>query len=343
MNHFPDFSSQNYQVIRELGRNREGGRISFLAEGLADRQQVVIKQFRFVQENASWEGFKVYEREISILQALNHPRIPRYLDSFENADGFCMVQEYKNAPTLATQKSFQPEAIQSIAISVLEILADLQQRIPPIFHRDIKPENILVDKNNQAYLIDFGLARVHSQEVALSSVMAGTPGFTPPEELFNRPLTTASDLYSLGATLIALITNTSAVEISRLIDENYQFKFSHLVKGINPDFVKWLQKMVAPNGKDRFTNAAVALQELKTISITGKAKLQPQNHPQKYLAAAGAFVLSIGAVVFYNFTSATYTPTTIQASSLSPEEQWFNQIKPSCNSVEVVTAMHITT
>jgi serine/threonine protein kinase len=172
-----------------------------------------------------------------------------------------MVQEYKNAPTLATRKSFEPEEIQKIAISVLEILVDLQQRIPPIFHRDIKPENILVDKNNQAYLIDFGLARVHSQEVALSSVMAGTPGFTPPEELFNRPLTTASDLYSLGATLIALITNTSAVEISRLIDENYQFKFSHLIKGINPDFVNWLQKMVAPNAKDRFTNATFALQE----------------------------------------------------------------------------------
>jgi serine/threonine protein kinase len=341
MNHFPDFSSQNYQVIRELGQNREGGRISFLAENLTDKQQVVIKQFRFVQENASWEGFKVYEREISILQGLNHPRIPRYLDSFENADGFCMVQEYKNAPTLATQKSFQPEAIQTIAISVLEILVDLQQRIPPIFHRDIKPENILVDKNNQAYLIDFGLARVHSQEVALSSVMAGTPGFTPPEELFNRPLTTASDLYSLGATLIALITNTSAVEISRLIDENYQFKFSHLVKGINPDFVSWLQKMVAPNTKDRFTNAARALQELRTISIIGKARFQPENSFQKYLALAGVVAASISGFGIYSFMSATNSPT-VPISSLSAEEQWFNQIKPSCNSVEVVTAMSST-
>jgi hypothetical protein len=341
MNHFPDFPSQNYQVIRELGRNREGGRISFLAECLSNKQQVVIKQFRFVQENASWEGFKVYEREISILQALNHPRIPRYLDSFESADGFCMVQEYKNAPTLATRKSFEPEAIQQIATSVLEILADLQQRIPPIFHRDIKPENILVDKNHQAYLIDFGLARVHSQEVALSSVMAGTPGFTPPEELFNRPLTTASDLYSLGATLIALITNTSAVEISRLIDENYQFKFSHLVKGINPDFINWLQKMVAPNAKDRFTNAALALQELKTISITGKAKLQPQNSFQKYLAIAGVVAASMGAFSFYGFMTATNAPT-VPTSSLTAEEQWFNQIKPSCNAVEVVTAMMST-
>ena len=339
MNNYPNFSSQNYQVIRELGRNREGGRISYLAECLADQQQVVIKQFRFVQENASWQGFKAYEREILILQELNHPRIPRYLNSFETSDGFCMVQEYKNAPALASKKSFEPEAIKQITISILEILVDLQQRIPPIIHRDIKPENILVDKDNQAYLIDFGLARINGQDVALSSVVAGTPGFMPPEELFNRPLTTASDLYSLGATAIALLTNISAVNISNLIDENYQFKFRHLVTGINPDFINWLQKMVAPNLKDRYGNAAIALKELKTIAITGKAQLQPQNDGQKYLAIAGIIIAGMGAIAgVFAFKPTTNFPT-ITTSSLTTEQQWFNQIKPSCNSVEVVTAM----
>jgi serine/threonine protein kinase len=378
MSNYPDFSSQNYQVIRELGRNREGGRISYLAECLADKQRVVIKQFRFVQENASWQGFKAYEREIIILQELNHPRIPRYLDSFETSDGFCMVQEYKDAPVLAIKKSFEPEAIvipnrkhklistsfshpsfiphrfidfpkhteinwndyiKQILISILEILVDLQQRIPPIIHRDIKPENILVDKDNQAYLIDFGLARISGQNVALSSVVAGTPGFMPPEELFNRPLTTASDLYSLGAIAIALLTNTSTVNISNLIDENYQFKFRHLVTGLNPDFIHWLQKMVAPNLKDRYGNAAIALQELKTIDITGKARLKPQNDGQKYLAIISTIMAGIGAIaVVLSFQPATNSPT-ITGSSLTAEQQWFNQIKPSCNSVEVVTAM----
>jgi serine/threonine protein kinase len=110
MNHQPDFSSHNYQVVRELGRNREGGRVSYLAESLIDQQQVVIKQFRFAQENTNWQGFKAYEREIAILQELKHPRIPRYLNSFETNDGFCMVQEYKDAPDLhkATALSQKP-------------------------------------------------------------------------------------------------------------------------------------------------------------------------------------------------------------------------------------------
>ncbi len=103
--------------------------------------------------------------------------------------------ESKNAPSLATKKSFTSQEIQQITVSVLEVLAYLQHLVPTIIHRDIKPENILIDENNQAYLIDFGLARVNSQDLAMSSVVAGTPGFMPPEELFNRPLTKASDLY----------------------------------------------------------------------------------------------------------------------------------------------------
>ena len=358
MSNYPDFSHLNYHVVRELGRNREGGRISYLAYCSGSTQQVVIKQFRFLQEGASWQGFKAYEREIAILQELNHPRIPRYLDSFETEDGFCMVQEYKDAPSLAMRKSFQPEEIKQILISVLEILVEIQSRVPPIIHRDLKPENILVDDKNNAYLIDFGLARVKSQEVALSSVVAGTPGFIPPEELFNHSLTTASDLYSLGATTISLLTNTPSVKISDLIDESYQFNFGHLVTGINPDFLDWLQKMVAPSIKDRFANAASALQELESIDLNGKAKLKPQFPKRKILTILASSAALLGILIYPNFQAANkFSPsktfkhnkspsaTTPQPnqSTLSPEQQWFKSIKPSCNSLEIVTAMANTT
>ena len=352
MNTYPDFSRHNYQVVRELGRNREGGRISYLAECIDNQQQVVIKQFRFVQENASWQGFKTYEREIQILQAINHPRIPRYLDSFETDDGFCMVQEYRDAPSLATKKSFTSSEIKLITVSILEILVDLQDLIPPIIHRDIKPENILVDQNQQAYLIDFGLARVNSQDIAMSSVVAGTPGFMPPEELFNRPLSTASDLYSVGATAIALLTNTSSSNLSNLIDDNYQFQFSHLLTGINHDFVNWLSKMVAPNLKDRFANAQDALVELQAIDITGMTtlKLSEKQNKNSLVTACLAFMGTVLILisVFSNLKPATETSVVKQPDtnptkkSLTEEQQWFQSIKSRCNSVEVITAMRNT-
>lgn len=344
MIHYPDFSPHKYQIIRELGRNREGGRISYLAKSINSAQQVVIKQFRFVEEGASWQGFKAYEREISILQELNHPRIPRYLDSFETQDGFCMVQEYKHAPSLANKNSFAPEEIKQIIISVLEILVAIQSRIPPIIHRDIKPENILVDLDNRAYLIDFGLARASSQEVALSSIIAGTPGFMPPEELFNFPLTTASDLYSVGATAIALLTSTSSTKISHLLDENYQFNFRHLMIEINPDFVDWLHKMVKPNHKDRYPNAAAALQALETIDIYGQPHTKPKLKKFKSFAILGSIVTLVGIAVNLDLklSQDTISATTVvnhNSPNLSAEEQWFNSIKSRCNALEITTKM----
>jgi len=268
---YPDFSSHGYQVTRELGRNREAGRITYQATAQNLDQQVVIKEFRFALADSSWSGFKAYQREIEVLQQLEHPRIPRYLDSFETQVGFCLVQEYKNAPSLVERRSFNPEDIKQIALSVLEILVYLQRRTPPIIHRDIKPENILVDKQLNAYLVDFGFARIRGGEMALSSVVAGTLGFMPPEEQFGRPLTEASDLYSLGATLICLLTGTRSVDIGTLIDDDYRFDFKALVPQLSASFISWLEKMVAPNVKQRFDNATVALEALKSNRVVGSA------------------------------------------------------------------------
>ncbi len=262
-----------YKVVRKLGYNREGGRITYLATDHSTGKQVVIKEFRFATSGANWSGFKAYQREIEMLKQLQHPRIPHYLDCLETKSGFCLVQEYKNALSLAVRRSFTAEDIKQIAVSALEILVYLQQRIPPVIHRDIKPENILVDKQLNAYLVDFGFARIRDGEFAISSIAAGTPGFMPPEEQFGRPLTEASDLYSLGATLICLLTGTRSVDIGKLIDDDYRFDFKNLGSQLSPRFVKWLTKMVEPNLKYRYPNAAAALAALKPIQVKDDAQI----------------------------------------------------------------------
>ncbi len=354
MGKFTDLSDHNYRIIRELGSNREGGRVSYLATTLNSNQQVVIKQFRFLATDASWRGFKVYEREIQILTELNHPRIPKYIDSFETEDGFCMVQEYKDAPSLASLPHVPAEIVKKIAISVLEILEDLQSRTPPIIHRDIKPENILIDSEYNAYLIDFGLAKIRDEEVAISSIAAGTPGFMPPEEVFNRALTEASDLYSLGATLICLLTHTPSGRVSSLIDENYRFNFQDLMAEVNPLFIDWLKRMVEPNIRARIPNARVANNALKPIDVNdieSTRKIQPVNNllGLKTLLLASIIVATLGSSIqlINNLHSPPPQPIKIipippkvkTNSSLTPEQLWYQKIKPHCNSVEVVTAM----
>ncbi|MCA1991579.1 MAG: serine/threonine protein kinase [Coleofasciculus sp. S288] len=274
MSNFPDLSSHGFRVVRELGHNRSGGRVTYLAISLTPpkkeetkRIPVVIKQFQFAQRNTQWSDYDVIEREIQVLRGLNHPGIPRYLGSFQTPNGFCLVQEYKNAPSLAVPRSFDPDEIKQIAVSILNILVYLQNRIPTVSHRDIKPENILVDDNIKVYLVDFGLARIGEAEMTVSSVAKGTIGFMAPEQLFNRQLTKASDLYGLGATLICLLTGTPSTAISNLIDEDYRINFKHLVPQLSLRWIEWLQKMVELKPKDRFPDAESALEALQPIYV----------------------------------------------------------------------------
>ncbi|GAX40068.1 serine/threonine protein kinase [Tolypothrix sp. NIES-4075] len=265
MSNYPDFSPHGYQIITELGRNREGGRITWLASNINTGKEVVLKQFCFAQVGSTWSAYDTYQREIEVLRGLNHPGIPSYLGSFATPDGFCMIQKYIDAPSLGVARSFTPEQIKEIAVKALEILVYLQNRTLVVIHRDIKPENILVNDQLEVYLIDFGFARIGTQEVFGSSVFKGTPGFIPPEQM--RQPTKASDLYGLGATLICLLTSVKSGEIQNLTDHDdpYLINFRHLLPRLNLSLINWLEKMVQPRQSNRFANAQTALEALKVL------------------------------------------------------------------------------
>jgi len=307
MKNFPDLSVQGYQVQKELGYNRSCGRVTYLAVEPKTYSPVVIKQFQFAQLGASWSDYESIEQEIELLRHLDHPSIPRYVDSFQTPAGFSLVQEYKEAPSLAQPRRFTPEEVKQIAVAILEVLVYLQQQEPPIIHRDIKPENILVDRQNElkVYLVDFGFARVGSGEVAVSSAVKGTLGFMPPEQLFNRQLTEASDLYSLGATLICLLTQTKSTQIGNLIDENYRINFQKLLPNLSPEFIEWLSKMGAPNLSDRFENAAEALSVLQSIDVIAKDPLKEKiatTSKQRTMP-----VLAFGILTLMSFSLASFS------------------------------------
>jgi serine/threonine protein kinase len=271
----PNFTPYSYQVIKELGHNSEGGRFTYLAQRLADKRQVVIKQFKFAK-GSGWDGFGAIEKEIKSLQGLDHRGIPKYLEKFETPDSFCIVTEYFAAETLAVARSFTPEQIKSIAVQMLEILVYLQERIPPVIHRDIKPENILVGKDLNVYLIDFGFARVGGGSVAISSVGAGTFGFMAPEQIRNLQLSKASDLYGLGLTLICLIGAIRSIDIGNYVDYSNQLDRSRIdpkLKGCSLAFVRWLDRMVAPDLNKRYGSAADALEALRGLYITRQPEI----------------------------------------------------------------------
>ena len=262
----PDLTPYGYEILEELGCNREGGRITWKGKELKSERLVVIKQFCFATADSTWSGYKAYQREINLLQNLNHQGIPNYLDSLETDNGFCLIQEYIDAISLADLENITLEQIQIIAIRILEILVYLQEREDFILHRDLKPENILVDHDLKPYLIDFGLAKIRDQENAASSIIQGTPGFIAPEQAIAP--SKASDLYSLGVTIICLLTNKKSSEILNLAtaENPYKIEFKPLLKQLDRQFIDWLNKMVEPQAKKRFPDAATALKNLKELT-----------------------------------------------------------------------------
>lgn len=290
---FPNFSQQGYIVESKLGSNLNGGRVTYKAIDLNTKRVVAIKQFQFAVHGNSWSEYEALECEINLLQQLNHPSIPKYIDSFETASGFCLVQEYKDAHPLTQPRYLKLDDIRKIAISVLEILIYLQHHIPPIIHRDIKPENILVDDKLNVYLVDFGLAKIDGHNSSSNSIVKGTLGFMPPEQMFCRPLSAASDLYGLGMTLICLLTGTPSSGVGKLIDDNHHINVRSLLPNLNPHFINWLRKMVEPAPGDRYPNADEAFVALMNPKVNDLSKTDAVDRAAA-LKPIGLFMLPIG-------------------------------------------------
>ena len=293
MEEYPDLSSFGYQINSELGRNREGGRITWQGVSLKSQKTVVIKQFCFAVAHSTWSGYQAYAREIEILQSLSHPGIPQYLDSIETKDGFCLIQEYIAAVNLNRICLLNQSQIVQLAWKLLDILVYLQRQNPPVLHRDIKPDNILLDKELNVYLIDFGFASLGSLEVSGSSVFKGTPGFIAPEQIVKPVL--ASDLYSLGITLVCLFSRKNIAEVRDFIvvDDPYQLSFKSLLPDLDRQLLNWLKQMTNAKVSQRFTDAIAAKEALLSIKTDSLAIVSEE---RLALAASSKLPLIVGTL-----------------------------------------------
>jgi serine/threonine protein kinase len=252
-----------YQVERQIGK--QTGRWTLLARDIQTQERVVIKLL-FLGEHVEWDDLKLFEREVEILKSLNHPCIPRYLGYFEaklsNQQALALIQSYVEGKSLEhflqQGRKFTEAQAKQIGKAVLHILVYLQGRNPVIVHRDIKPSNIVL-ANRQVYLVDFGSVKVSKETGdAAEFTVVGTYGYMPPEQFSGRALP-ASDLFSLGATLVTLITGTHP---SSLPHRGARIDFDQITN-LTPDFAEWLGWLTDPNLERRAKSAQEALQALE--------------------------------------------------------------------------------
>ncbi|MEG4573410.1 serine/threonine-protein kinase [Microcoleus sp. N3A4] len=260
--------ADRYQCDRRLGK--QAGRQTLLARDLKTQQQVVVKLLSF-SSDFNWEDLKLFEREVETLKSLSHVAIPRYLDSFEidtpNRKGFALVQSYIEAKSLqeylSDGRTFSESEVKQLATALLDILAYLHQRQPPVIHRDIKPSNILLKNRSgnsvgEVYLVDFGAVQTLATQQGKTVTVVGTYGYMPPEQFGGRAVP-ASDLYGLGATLIALITKQHPADLPQ---KDLQLEFEQITQ-LSPAFTNWLKWMTHPSLERRPASVQMAKEVLE--------------------------------------------------------------------------------
>lgn len=268
--HVPkDIIGDRYQVLSLLGQG--GMATTYEVEDLSNGDRVAIKVLS-LRQIGEWKILELFEREARILQNLNHPSIPKYLDFFyiDTSEDRCfyLVRELVLGDSLAylVQKGwrFDEDKARQIARRILQILEYLHTLNPPVIHRDIKPENVIYNAEGEIFLVDFGsVQEVYRQTMMGSGTFVGTLGYMPPEQLRGQG-SAVSDLYSLGATLLFLLTHQSP---DRLPQHRMRIDFRGCVH-LSEQFASWLEKLLEPAFEDRFSSANAALEALSPASLS---------------------------------------------------------------------------
>lgn len=151
-----------------------------------------------------------FVREGQVLKYFNHPSIVQCYSPFEENGTAYMAMELLKGESLLRQLEQRGGMNQQQALEVARQLGGALDIVHTsgIIHSDIKPENIILTDTNKFVLLDFGVSRRYTPgRVAKGAVVAVSPGYSPPEQyLASKPLTPATDVYSLAATIYTLLS-----------------------------------------------------------------------------------------------------------------------------------------
>jgi hypothetical protein len=227
---------------------------------LADNQQLM-------------DRFKI---EAMTQARMNHPHIVTIFSFNKIDDQYIIAMEYVDGKSLKevlqAKKMLGPSEAISIIIQVAEGLAYAHAH--NVIHRDIKPANILLAKDNQVKISDFGIAKIFgSQGLTKTGMMMGTPWYTPPEQIMGKHIDFRADLYSLGVTFYELVT--SRVPFDSETNSEFQIQKAHLETPpprpslYNPQIGVKLEKIILQalqkKVEKRFQSAGEMIAELKKI------------------------------------------------------------------------------
>jgi serine/threonine protein kinase len=234
-----------YKIVREIGH----GGMAAVYEAVRDDEYVRWVAIKFIAGGMDTpDALARFRVERQVLAALHHPHIATLLDGGTTEEGrpYIVMEYIEGQPLLhyCRERGLTVAERLQLFCALCSAVHHAHQML--VLHRDIKPANVLVTADGIPKLLDFGIAKLLTPELALGAIaptITSTRRFTPqyasPEQIRGEPLTTGSDVYSLGVLLYELLTyqspyqtsDRSVVEIERAVCEQEPARLSRRVRG----------------------------------------------------------------------------------------------------------------
>jgi eukaryotic-like serine/threonine-protein kinase len=239
-----------YRILDQIGAGGMGEVYRATRDDDQYRQQVALKLVRAGQDSA----FVItrFKNERQILATLDHPNIARLLDGGTTEEGtpYFVMELIKGQPISEYCDAHRLNISDRLALFTQACAAVQYAHQRLIIHRDLKPSNVLVTSEGTPKLLDFGIAKIlgldamaQSNEATVTAFRVLTPGYASPEQIKGEPMTTASDVYSLGVVLYELlaghspyrVTTRTAQEVARSVCDDEPEKPSLSIRRVDSD------------------------------------------------------------------------------------------------------------
>jgi eukaryotic-like serine/threonine-protein kinase len=272
----PSLLGGRYRIDGMLG---EGG-MARVFDAFDERleRRVAVKILR--SETLALPGMRQrFQQEALIAARLIHPHIVAVLDFGEQEASSYLVMERLPGSTLRDEIVARgPLPTNRVLVVMAETLGALAAAHRfGVLHRDIKPSNILLQEDGHTKISDFGIAKssdlgtdldVPTDDMTMTGVVLGTPGYLAPERRAGQPATVQSDLYSVGAVMVETLTG------QRLAPG------TAATEGLPPSLRDVAVRALAPDPRDRFASASEMLQTLRLRTTESTAAGRPVPTPR---------------------------------------------------------------
>ncbi|MGE0160129.1 MAG: protein kinase [Gemmatimonadales bacterium] len=297
--HLIEATKGEFEILQQLGTGAMGA--VYLAKDISLGRKVAIK---VIASNLLSDATMIsrFRFEAQTVASLRHPNIVNVHAVRQSADLHYFVMEFIDGPPLRnivkTHAPLEVDVVQAIIFQVGSALAYAHRSAGGVIHRDVKPANIMVDKEGDAFVTDFGISKMSEAQSGLTQTGAtiGTPEYMSPEQCRGDALTGASDQYALGIVAYEMLVGHVPFTGSQ-----YNIMVSHTSERPKPilaarsdcptEVAEAIERMLAKTPQERWPDLDTA------VAAMGGAPLGYQSPVrQKIKALTGATLASIPAV-----------------------------------------------